>query len=334
MIKQKSYSVDFKELPRNGKLFEQFVRELLLILGVHPHWTGQGADHGTDILATEQIIGPMSLVGPVVETHRKWLVQCKHFAHSRRSVGRKDTGSIVDDCRQVGANAYLLVCSTQPSSSLVTKLEEISTKPHNNLVTLIWDSVDLEKMLRLPKFFALGHLFFPKSFASNPWKLFNREGVPSHWTAHYKSFFLHLGSRIAGAQPNLTTCELFINRLESVTPKRAKERLEPRAIYFDDKNGHFIVFGDYLVPFDQKPTLKPSDFNAVLQDGVALCDYTANWDIQLRRIDPGSDHFHLDHDQYYRSDDGNFWVGNPRGTTLGQLVDYGDTWPEIDSRFV
>jgi hypothetical protein len=147
MIKQKSYSVDFKELPRNGKLFEQFVRELLLILGVHPHWTGQGADHGTDILATEQIIGPMSLVGPVVETHRKWLVQCKHFAHSRRSVGRKDTGSIVDDCRQVGANAYLLVCSTQPSSSLVTKLEEISTKPHNNLVTLIWDSVDLEKML-------------------------------------------------------------------------------------------------------------------------------------------------------------------------------------------
>jgi hypothetical protein len=80
--------IDFKELSQDGRAFEQFVREMLLIYDVHPHWTGQGADQGRDIIATEK------LAGPIANTTRKWLVQCKHFAHSNRSVGREDVGSI------------------------------------------------------------------------------------------------------------------------------------------------------------------------------------------------------------------------------------------------
>lgn len=304
--------INFSELPQDGRAFEQFVRELLLIHGVHPHWTGQGPDQGRDILATE------TLVGPIAEAQRKWLVQCKHFAHSNRSVGRDDVGSVVDDCRQVGAAGYLLVCSTQPSASLVTKLREISGRSENGLMTLIWDSVNLEKMLQAPRFFALGHLFFPKSFGSTPWKLYNR-GSPSQWTAHYKSYFIHLNSRIAGMHPSLAECEFFVEKLEEVGPIGEHEHIRPRAIYFDDYNGHFIVSADYLVPHDQQPTLSPRDFNSVLQDDVALCDYTASWDIQLKRIDPGSDHFHLDHDDYYNAEDGNFQIGTTRGPTIGQL---------------
>src|SRR5262245_2466892 len=97
--------IDFSELPKDGKAFEQFVRELLLILGVHPQWTGQGPDQGRDILATE------ALSGSIEKAERRWLVQCKHFAHSGKCVGRADVGPILDDCRQVDATGYLVVCS-------------------------------------------------------------------------------------------------------------------------------------------------------------------------------------------------------------------------------
>lgn len=188
--------IDFKELPQDGTSFEQFVREIFLLYDLHPQWTGKGPDQGRDILINEKVSGQLSVF------NRRWLVQCKHFAHSGKSVGRSDIGSILNDCKQVGASGYLLVCSTQPSSSLVTMLKEISEQPENNIVTSIWDGVDLEKSLSEPRCFSLGHLFFPKSFSVIPWKLFNT-GSPNKWTANYKTYFLHLNSRISGKHPDL-----------------------------------------------------------------------------------------------------------------------------------
>lgn len=85
--------IDFKELPEDGAAFEQFVREMCLNYDLHPQWTGKGPDQGRDILISERARGPVG------DFFRKWLVQCKHFAHSRKSVGRDDLGSILDDCR-------------------------------------------------------------------------------------------------------------------------------------------------------------------------------------------------------------------------------------------
>lgn len=85
--------IDFKELPEDGAAFEQFVREMCLNYDLHPQWTGKGPDQGRDILISERVRGPVG------DFFRKWLVQCKHFAHSRKSVGRDDLGSILDDCR-------------------------------------------------------------------------------------------------------------------------------------------------------------------------------------------------------------------------------------------
>src|SRR3989442_1527477 len=86
--------IDFSELPQDGVAFEQLVREILLILDLHPRWSGIGPDRGRDILATE------ILSGPLAQSKRLWLVQCKHFAHAGRSVGRNDVGAVVDDCHQ------------------------------------------------------------------------------------------------------------------------------------------------------------------------------------------------------------------------------------------
>ncbi|WP_254513740.1 restriction endonuclease [Anatilimnocola floriformis] len=318
--------IDFKELPADGTSFEQFVREICLIYDLHPQWTGKGPDHGRDILATEKAHG---VVGDFA---RRWLIQCKHYAHSGKSVGREDLGSIIDDCRQAGAEGFLLACSTQPSSALVIKLRELAEKPENRLVTAIWDGVDLEKRLAEPRCFSLGHLFFPRSFAATPWKLYNA-GAPNKWTAHYKTYFLHLSSRIAGKYPNLSECEYIISRLESIKPKAEHEVIRPRAIYFDDKHDQFKVFADYLVPRDTMPSLLPDAFESALHDGYGLHSdgtgmwYITYWDIKLRRILPYSDHFDRDHYDYYNPVRGNFETGISRNSyTIGELAEYGNRW--------
>lgn len=46
--------LDFTELPQDGQLFEQLVRELLFSLGYKIFWTGRGADGGRDLLCLEE----------------------------------------------------------------------------------------------------------------------------------------------------------------------------------------------------------------------------------------------------------------------------------------
>lgn len=111
--------IDYTELPDDGILFEQLVRDLFLREGYDAHWTGVGADGGRDLLVTEILEGPIS------KYERKWLVSCKHKAHSTKSVGRDEVPNIVDDCRAVNADGFILACTTHPSAALVTRLDEI-----------------------------------------------------------------------------------------------------------------------------------------------------------------------------------------------------------------
>lgn len=318
--------IDFRELPKDGTAFEQLVRELCLRAGLHPVWSGKGQDQGRDIIITE------SITGPVAPIERRWLIQCKHNAHSGDSVGRNDVGNIVDDCRQISADGYLLACSTQPSSGLMTKLKELEGNKELRLITAVWDSVDIEKMIHEPRCFSLGHIFFPKSFADTPWKIYNRGG-PNQWTGNFRDYFIHLTSRIAGTHPQLKACEDIVAKLEQVGPLGESEFVRPRGIYFDDKHEQFYVFADYLVPRDQSPALKPSDFEKVLQDYRGLYSnesgmwYITIWDIQLRSIAQYSDHFDLDHYHYYASEIGNYTGGISRGSSIGELAKLDDSWP-------
>jgi hypothetical protein len=137
--------IDFKELPRDGRAFEQFVREICLVSDLRPYWTGLGPDEGSDLIITE------SLRGTIETLEHRWLVQCKHFAHGGKAVGRNDVGHFVDDCRQASADGYLLVTSTCASSGLARKLREISAKSEYQLRIAIWDAVHLEGLLAQPR---------------------------------------------------------------------------------------------------------------------------------------------------------------------------------------
>jgi hypothetical protein len=315
--------IDFRELPEDGTALEQLMREIFLIWDMRPQWTGKGPDQGRDILMTEKAMGVID------NFSRTWLVQCKHFAHSGRSVGRKDVGSVIDDCRQVGATGYLLVCSTQPSSSLINKLNEMGNNKQNHLKTKIWDAVDIEKCLYDPRCLPIGHLFFPKSILSMTWRIFN-SGAPDKWTAQYKGYFLFLSCRVAGTYPPLRECENLISLPEGVKPLDGHESIRPRSIFLDDKHGVFHVSADYLVPDHQEPSLSPRDVNKALRlnDNVDICSddaslYTSHWYIRVKQIQPQSDHFDMDKQAFY-SDIASFEDGFS-GPTIEDLA-IGNFW--------
>jgi len=62
----------------------------------------------------------------------KYLVSCKHFIVSNKSVGTSDENNIVDRMVQHNANGFIGFYSTLPSSSLITRFNSISTNTNYN----------------------------------------------------------------------------------------------------------------------------------------------------------------------------------------------------------
>jgi len=292
--------LDFTELPQDGILFEQLVREMLIRSGFEVHWTGVGPDAGRDLVVIERAAGTLAPFS------RKWLVSCKHKAHSGASVVMEDVRDITDACGAVDATGFLLVCSTQPASSVVRRFEELTER--GALLTAFWDGVEIEKRLNVPPFFPLVHQFFPKSSAAQPWKIFATDS-PSVWAAYYKDYFMYLSSRIAHAFPDLTEVAFIASKLEAIElpgTRWESQYLRLRAVNFDDKNEIFAVFVDYIYPRDQaNAVIGPDELNAQLKSGHGLHSdgtgswYTTYWDVKYVPAYTQSDRFHLDSREYY-----------------------------------
>jgi hypothetical protein len=313
--------IDFTELPSDGVRFEQLVREILIRSDFEVHWTGVGPDGGRDLISIERCQGPLA------PFERKWLVSCKHYATSGRSVGLDDITDIVDSCASVDASGFLLACSTQPSSTVVRRLQEIES--NKKIVARYWDAIELEKRLGSPNAFALINIFFPRSSSQIPWNIYNTTR-PSFWAANYRDYFLYLGSRTSNLFPRLEDVEEIVRRLESIAlPKGAdweQHYIRPRGVYFDDKHEQYCVFADYIFPHGkEQTTLSPETVNRVLKDGQGLYSdetsmwYLTHWDIRYVESNQMSDHFHLDHKAYYEPYMDNFRIGNSREGWISEI---------------
>lgn len=313
--------LDFTELPADGVRFEQLIREILVRSDFEVHWTGIGPDGGRDLVAIERAAGPLAAF------ERKWLVSCKHYAGSGRSVGLSDVTDISDACAAVDARGFLLACSTQPSSTLVRRLEEIEA--NRSIVTRYWDSIEIEKRLDNPSTFPLISFFFPKSSAAAPWKIYNSTR-PSFWAANYKNYFMYLGSRTSNLFPKLRDVETIVSKLESVKmpagDNYTRHVLRPRGVYFDDKHDTYSVFADYIYPRGKKnEALTPKQIDAVLKDGQGLYSDEHSmwkitfWDIRYVSAMQASDHFHFDHKEYYEPYMDNFRIGHSRDGFVSEI---------------
>jgi hypothetical protein len=285
--------LDFKELSKDGKEFELLIRELLFTKGYKVYWSGVGPDGGRDLLCIEERTSFFAA------DKKTWLIQCKHNAHSGKSVGIEDLDEIVDSCTQHGATGYILACSTQPSSAVVNRLENITKNPANAITAIFWDYVFVEQTLSTANLWRIAQRFFPLSAQSSTWKV-NATESPNHWVVTFKGYYFHLANRIGSKYDyHFYSIERRITEIETIEMPE-NHFIRVRSIYFDDKNGGYTWYIDYMYPvgeqakYSQAAIQNKLGHQYSLEDGQIYC-----FDVKVRAYMSYSDHYDPDHYDYY-----------------------------------
>lgn len=163
--------LDFKEIPEAHKgggvqdTFELFARDFFEFLGYHVlRGPSRGADGGCDLILEE------TRTGIAGSTTVKWLVSCKHKAHSGASVLKTDEAEVRDSVESNKCQGFIGFYSTLASSGLLQKVQAITSIQHQ-----FFDSSRIEQMLLVnPKGHDLAKRYFPTSYgkwvAENPKK--------------------------------------------------------------------------------------------------------------------------------------------------------------------
>lgn len=110
--------LDFREISTaahgaSRDQFELFAREFLGFMGLE---VLVGPDRGPD--ARRDLIVQERRTGVLGETQVRWLVSCKHKAHSGASISPDDEADIKDRLEMHGCDGFLAFYSTVPSSGL------------------------------------------------------------------------------------------------------------------------------------------------------------------------------------------------------------------------
>lgn len=168
--------LDFKEIPEANRgtgvqdSFELFTRDFLSFMGYRiVQDPDRGADGKKDMIVDEVIKGITS------EYTIRWLVSCKHFAHSGRAVKDSDEINIRERIEQHGCDGFMGVYSTLSATSLSGLLQGI--KKH-----IVFDHEKIEShLLDNLEGHRIAYRFFPKSFRQyqienpSPSKIFDEE---------------------------------------------------------------------------------------------------------------------------------------------------------------
>lgn len=290
--------IDFKELPQDGTKFEQMVKELFLSKGLDVHWTGVGPDEGKDLIITEKSKGLID------SFTRKWLISCKHKAHGGKSASIRDIDGIVDDTYAAEADGFLLITSTQPSASVVKRMDVLNTNGSKKIYKY-WDSVELEKQLKDPSSYDVLNRFLPKSAEEIGWNIYKLISNNKVWVANFKGHYIYLATRIEFEHPKLDQVEKIIEKLESLSTGNDKLRL--RAVYYDNKHENYNIFVDHLYDKENnEETIKK------IYDGLHDMHhmeyypelggyaYQIYWDIRHIKENFYDDRYHNDSEKYYK----------------------------------
>lgn len=136
--------LDFKEIPQaniadgNQDSFELFAREFLNSIGFSiVENPDRGQDGGRDLIVLEKRNG---IIG---DSEVRWLVSCKHKAHSGNAVLQSDEEDLYDRVQTHKCNGFMGIYSTVPSSSLHNKFEALKEKCE----VKIFDHEEIERVL-------------------------------------------------------------------------------------------------------------------------------------------------------------------------------------------
>lgn len=157
-------ALDFTEIPsaQSGPerdRFELFAREFLVAEGFRiVEQPDRGADGGRDIIVEEERLGPGG--GNVV----RWLVSCKHKAHSGASVTPSDEQNVRDRLGTHRCHGFVAFYSMLPSSGLGQTLSAL--RPMHEYLQLDGEAIE-RKLLDSPRGRVLAARYMPRSF--NRW---------------------------------------------------------------------------------------------------------------------------------------------------------------------
>ena len=115
--------IDLTEIEAEGEVWEMFARDFLQELGFYIESVpDRGADGGKDLLITEQLKGTLN------NYRFRWLVSCKHYAKSNKSVTEKDEINLQERLDSFNADGFMGFYSTVPSSGLNNRLNALKDK--------------------------------------------------------------------------------------------------------------------------------------------------------------------------------------------------------------
>jgi hypothetical protein len=151
--------IDFTEIPFDSDLWELFSRDFLHEMGFHIETPpDRGADAGKDMLVTEEI------EGRVFKGRFRWLVSCKHFAKSGKSVNESDDEpNIRERMEAFGCQGFLGFYSTLASAGLNNRLRQLRDEGKIQEYR-IFDHEMIENYLVTVGFSELMLRYFPASY--------------------------------------------------------------------------------------------------------------------------------------------------------------------------
>ena len=137
--------------------FENFCMHLLQTIGLNiPVQPAIGADSGRDIVCEEP--------SRFASRGYRWLVSCKHFSASRRSVGVNNDEAKPHKLIEHGCNGFMFFFSTAYTEGFRSSVDSICRNINSQYK--IFNSYDIEHiLLSALKFYPLIRQYFPKSHA-------------------------------------------------------------------------------------------------------------------------------------------------------------------------
>lgn len=154
--------VDFKEIPsaqggREGQdVWALFAREFFAALHIDiEEGPDRGPDSGRDLVIAEVRKGVLG------SRQHRWLISCKHFAPSNRSISVRDELDILGRVKRFEADGFIGFYSTIPSSELNRTLQTYK----KDIDVLVYDAALIERnLLNNPDLKGVFERFFPHSY--------------------------------------------------------------------------------------------------------------------------------------------------------------------------
>ena len=150
--------IDFTEIDYKSDGWELFARDYLVESGFFIDSTvNRGPDQGKDMLVIEHLRG---LVG---KYQMRWLVSCKHFAKSKKSVSETEEQNILERIKHFQADGFIGFYSTLAATGLSSRLDAL--KKNGEVEDFrIFDGKLIENALVTVGYSHLMMRYFPKSY--------------------------------------------------------------------------------------------------------------------------------------------------------------------------